>query len=37
MGGIDEAALDCLSLLTDMTKHIWVRDSKGQTIVAYIG
>ena len=37
MGGIDEAALDCLSLFTDMTKHIRVRDSKGQTIAADIG
>lgn len=37
MGGIDEAALDCLSLITDMTKHIRVRDSKGQTIAADIG
>jgi len=37
MGGIDEAALDCLSLFTDMTKHIRVRDSKGQTTVVDIG
>ena len=37
MGGIDEADLDCLSHFTDMTKHIRVRDSKGQTIAADIG
>ena len=36
MGGIDEAALNCLSLVTDITKHIRVRDSKGQTTVVDI-
>ena len=29
MGGIDEAALDRLSLVTEMTKHIRVRANKG--------
>lgn len=29
MGGIDEAALDRLSLVTEMTKHIRVRAAKG--------
>ncbi len=28
MGGIDEAALDKLSLVTEMTKHIRVRSGK---------
>lgn len=28
MGGIDEAALDKLSLVTEMTKHICVRSGK---------
>ncbi|KAJ7525877.1 hypothetical protein O6H91_17G071400 [Diphasiastrum complanatum] len=31
MGGIDEAALDRLSLVTEMTKHIRVRASQKQT------
>lgn len=31
MGGIDEAALDRLSLVTEMTKHIRVRASGGDT------
>ncbi|KAJ6832710.1 guanylate-binding protein 3 [Iris pallida] len=31
MGGIDEAALDRLSLVTEMTKHIRVRASGGKT------
>lgn len=30
MGGIDEAALDRLSLVTEMTKHIRVRANKGE-------
>ena len=29
MGGIDEAALDRLSLVTEMTKHIRVRAAGG--------
>jgi hypothetical protein len=37
MGGIDEAALDRLSLVTEMTKHIRVRASKGRTTAADIG
>ncbi|GLJ14197.1 hypothetical protein SUGI_0227810 [Cryptomeria japonica] len=37
MGGIDEAALDRLSLVTEMTKHIRVRASQGRTTVAEIG
>uniref|UniRef100_A0A0D9WEU4 Uncharacterized protein n=1 Tax=Leersia perrieri TaxID=77586 RepID=A0A0D9WEU4_9ORYZ len=31
MGGIDEAALDCLSLVTEMTKHIRVRANGGKS------
>ena len=34
MGGIDEAALDRLSLVTEMTKHIRVRAS-GRKFTAY--
>uniref|UniRef100_A0A3Q7EWK6 Guanylate-binding protein N-terminal domain-containing protein n=1 Tax=Solanum lycopersicum TaxID=4081 RepID=A0A3Q7EWK6_SOLLC len=30
MGGIDEVALDCLSLVTEMTRHIRVRASGGK-------
>ncbi|KAL2611319.1 hypothetical protein R1flu_023011 [Riccia fluitans] len=37
MGGIDEAALDRLSLVTEMTKHIRVRASQGQTSAAELG
>lgn len=37
MGGIDEAALDRLSLVTEMTKHIRVRASKGRTTAGEIG
>ena len=37
MGGIDEAALDRVSLVTEMTKHIRVRASKGRTTAADIG
>ena len=37
MGGIDEVALDHLSLVTEMKRHIRVRDSKGQTTAADIG
>lgn len=33
MGGIDEAALDRLSLVTEMTKHIRVRASGGGSCV----
>jgi hypothetical protein len=32
MGGIDEAALDRLSLVTEMTKHIRVRASSGGAV-----
>ena len=37
MGGIDEAALDRLSLVTEMTKHIRVRASQGHTSAAELG
>ncbi|CAM6095658.1 unnamed protein product [Calypogeia fissa] len=37
MGGIDEAALDRLSLVTEMTKHIRVRASAGETSAAELG
>ncbi|CAI8618276.1 unnamed protein product [Vicia faba] len=37
MGGIDEAALDRLSLVTQMTKHIRVRASGGKTSASEIG
>ncbi|CAN0911074.1 Guanylate-binding protein 6, partial [Linum grandiflorum] len=37
MGGIDEAALDRLSLVTQMTKHIRVRASGGKTTASEIG
>ncbi|URD88834.1 Guanylate-binding protein, C-terminal domain [Musa troglodytarum] len=37
MGGIDEAALDRLSLVTEMTKHIRVRASGGRSTVSEIG
>ncbi|TXG47474.1 hypothetical protein EZV62_026768 [Acer yangbiense] len=37
MGGIDEAALDRLSLVTQMTKHIRVRASEGRTSASEIG
>nr|KYP51873.1 Interferon-induced guanylate-binding protein 2 [Cajanus cajan] len=37
MGGIDEAALDRLSLVTQMTKHIRVRASGGRTSAAELG
>ncbi|BBN10143.1 guanylate-binding protein 1/3/4/7 [Marchantia polymorpha subsp. ruderalis] len=37
MGGIDEAALDRLSLVTEMTKHIHVRASQRQTSAAELG
>jgi hypothetical protein len=33
MGGIDEAALDRLSLVTEMTKHIRVRASAGGVLL----
>ncbi|KAI3681073.1 hypothetical protein L6452_35855 [Arctium lappa] len=37
MGGIDEAALDRLSLVTEMTKHIRVRASGGKTTASELG
>ncbi|XP_020676608.1 guanylate-binding protein 3-like [Dendrobium catenatum] len=37
MGGIDEAALDRLSLVTQMTKHIRVRASGGRTTTSELG
>ncbi|XP_047317517.1 guanylate-binding protein 3-like [Impatiens glandulifera] len=37
MSGIDEAALDRLSLVTEMTKHIRVRASGGQSTVSELG
>jgi len=37
MGGIDEAALDRLSLVTEMTKHIRVRASGGRTAASELG
>ncbi|KAL3851355.1 hypothetical protein ACJIZ3_013237 [Penstemon smallii] len=37
MGGIDEAALDRLSLVTEMTKHIRVRASGGKSTPSELG
>ncbi|CAJ1961788.1 unnamed protein product [Sphenostylis stenocarpa] len=37
MGGIDEAALDRLSLVTQMTKHIRVRSSGGSSSASELG
>ncbi|KAG6618255.1 hypothetical protein I3842_Q116500 [Carya illinoinensis] len=37
MGGIDEAALDRLSLVTQMTKHIRVRAAGGRTTASELG
>lgn len=37
MGGIDEAALDRLSLVTQMTKHIRVRASGGRSTASELG
>ncbi|GMH05476.1 hypothetical protein Nepgr_007316 [Nepenthes gracilis] len=37
MGGIDEAALDRLSLVTEMTKHIRVRASGGRSTASEFG
>ncbi|KAF6157569.1 hypothetical protein GIB67_004939 [Kingdonia uniflora] len=37
MGGIDEAALDRLSLVTEMTKHIRVKASEGRTSATELG
>lgn len=37
MGGIDEAALDRLSLVTEMTKHIRVRASGSKTSASELG
>lgn len=36
MGGIDEAALDRLSLVAKMTKHIRVRASDAKTVLAIV-
>lgn len=37
MGGIDEAAIDRLSLVTEMTRHIRVRASGGRSTAAELG
>ncbi|PSS04811.1 Guanylate-binding protein like [Actinidia chinensis var. chinensis] len=37
MGGIDEAALDRLSLVTEMTKHIRVRATGGRSTASELG
>jgi hypothetical protein len=37
MGGIDETAIDRLSLVTQMTKHIRVRASGGRTTASELG
>lgn len=37
MGGIDEAALDRLSLVTEMSKHIRIRASGGGNTVSELG
>ncbi|XP_066321680.1 uncharacterized protein [Miscanthus floridulus] len=37
MGGIDEAALDRLSLVTEMTKHIRVRANGGRSAASELG
>ena len=37
MNGIDEAALDNLSLVTEMTKHIRVRTTQGATTADELG
>lgn len=37
MGGIDEAALDRLSLVTEMTKHVRVRATGGKTSASELG
>ncbi|KAF8409185.1 hypothetical protein HHK36_005259 [Tetracentron sinense] len=37
MGGIDEAALDRLSLVTEMTKHIRIRASGGRSTASELG
>ncbi|KAI3958295.1 hypothetical protein MKW92_020739 [Papaver armeniacum] len=37
MGGIDEAALDHLSLVTEMTKHIRIRASGGMSTTSELG
>ncbi|XP_052182162.1 uncharacterized protein LOC127794905 [Diospyros lotus] len=37
MGGIDEAALDRLSLVTEMTRHIRVRASGGRSTASELG
>lgn len=37
MGGIDEAALDRLSLVTEMTKHIRVRATDRMSMVSELG
>jgi len=37
IGGIDEAALDRLSLVTEMTKHIRVRANGGRSTASELG
>jgi hypothetical protein len=37
MGGIDETAIDRLSLVTQMTKHIRIRASGGRTTASELG
>lgn len=37
MGGIDEAALDRLSLVTEMTKHIRIRATGGRSTTSDLG
>lgn len=37
MGGIDEVALDRLSLVTEMSKHIRVRASGGGSSISELG
>jgi hypothetical protein len=37
MGGIDEASIDRLSLVTEMTKHIRVRASGGRSTASELG
>uniref|UniRef100_A0A494G8N4 Guanylate-binding protein N-terminal domain-containing protein n=1 Tax=Solanum lycopersicum TaxID=4081 RepID=A0A494G8N4_SOLLC len=37
MGGIDEVVLDCLSLVTAMTRHIRVRASGGKASASKLG
>lgn len=37
MGGIDEAALDRLALVTEMTKHVRIRASGGRPTTSELG